>query len=384
MLKKKKKILFLSGTRADFGKLKSLILTIQKNKLFYCSVFVTGMHMLEKYGNTHTEISKAGIKNIYKCINQNYLDKMDTILAKTILVFSDYISHNRPDLIVVHGDRVEALAGAIVGALNNINVAHIEGGDVSGTIDESIRHSVTKLSNFHFVSNRLSFNRIKNLGEDTKKIFNIGSPDIDIIKSKLLPDINIVLKRYKIKFKDYAILIFHPVTTELDKLKQQISLLIKALIKSEKNYVVIYPNNDSGANLIFSEYSKIQKNKCFRLIPSMRFEFFLSLLKNANFIIGNSSSAIIEAPYFGVSAINVGSRQNNRINSKNTLNVDFNIQKILSAIKIANKKKIKKSKNFGKGGSAKLFMKILKKNFLWDSNTQKYFKDYTRKNASKK
>lgn len=377
---KKKKILFVSGTRADFGKLKSLILSVQKNKSFHCSIFVTGMHLLDKYGNTHTEIKKAGVKNIYKCINQNYLDKMDTILAKTILVFSDYIAHNKPDLIVVHGDRVEALAGAIVGSLNNVNVAHIEGGEVSGTIDESIRHAVTKLSNFHFVSNRLSFNRIKYLGEDNKKIFNIGSPDIDIINSRSLPSIKEVLKRYKINFKDYAILIFHPVTTEIDKIQYQVSELIKALLKSKKNYVVIYPNNDAGTNIIFREYEKIKKNKLFRFLPSMRFEYFLSLLKNTNFIIGNSSSAIKEAPYFGVPTINIGNRQYNRVYSKNIINTDFNIQKILSAIKIVDKKEVKKTKLFGKGKSAKLFMDILEnKKIIWKTSTQKYFKDYKKK-----
>lgn len=376
----KKKILFVSGTRADFGKLKSLILSVQKNKSFHCSIFVTGMHLLDKYGNTHTEIKKAGVKNIYKCINQNYLDKMDTILAKTILVFSDYIAHNKPDLIVVHGDRVEALAGAIVGSLNNVNVAHIEGGEVSGTIDESIRHAVTKLSNFHFVSNRLSFNRIKYLGEDNKKIFNIGSPDIDIINSKSLPSIKEVLKRYKINFKDYAILIFHPVTTEIEKIQYQVSELIKALLKSKKNYVVIYPNNDAGANIIFKEYEKIKKNKLFRFLPSMRFEYFLSLLKNANFIIGNSSSAIKEAPYFGVPTINIGNRQHNRVYSKNIINTDFNIQKILSAIKLVDKKEVKKTKLFGKGKSAQLFMNILENNkIMWKTSTQKYFKDYKKK-----
>ena len=138
----KKRIVFLTGTRADFGKLKSLILIAQNSDLFEVNIFVTGMHMLEKYGKTIREVEKSGIKNIYPFINHDNIDHMDRNLSKTIDGFSHYISEIKPDLIVVHGDRIEPLAGAIVGSLNNILVGHIEGGEISGTIDELIRHSI--------------------------------------------------------------------------------------------------------------------------------------------------------------------------------------------------------------------------------------------------
>ena len=149
----KKKIVFLTATRADFGKLKPLIRKIENSKFFECNIFATGMHALSKYGNTIREIKKERYKNIYAYINQNDTDKMDIILSNTILGFSHYISELCPDMIVVHGDRIEALAGAIVGSLNNILVSHIEGGEISGTIDETLRHAITKLSHIHFVSN---------------------------------------------------------------------------------------------------------------------------------------------------------------------------------------------------------------------------------------
>ncbi|MDD1422367.1 UDP-N-acetylglucosamine 2-epimerase, partial [Dolichospermum sp. ST_sed1] len=147
----KKKIIFLSGTRADFGKLKSLIKIAESNDAFEVYIFATGMHMSAKYGSTVDEIYKAGFKNIFAYINSD--NQMDRILARTIDGLSRYVGEINPDMIVVHGDRVEALAGAIVGSLNNILVAHIEGGEVSGTIDELLRHSITKLSHIHFVSN---------------------------------------------------------------------------------------------------------------------------------------------------------------------------------------------------------------------------------------
>ncbi len=378
MIKKKiKKILFLTGTRADFGKIKPLILRLQRDKEFKVTIFVTGMHMLEKYGETHIEVDKSGIKNIYKFINQNYLDRMDVILAKTILGFSDYVKENKPDLIIVHGDRVEALAGATVGALNNINVGHIEGGEVSGTVDEVMRHSITKLVNFHFVSNKMSFRRVMTLGEQKENIYEIGSADIDIMKSNYLPDLKKVCNHYKIIFKNYGLLLFHPVTTEIDSMSKQVSLLVSTLVESKKNYVVIYPNNDHGTDKIFDEYKKLFQNPRFRLIPSMRFEYFLTVLKNSNFIIGNSSAGIREAPYFGVPTINVGTRQHNRSYGHSILNVDFNSQEIISAINQVKKIKKKPTKLFGSGDSAVKFYKIMKKNKkIWSSSTQKYFKDY--------
>jgi UDP-N-acetylglucosamine 2-epimerase (hydrolysing) len=377
MKKKIKKILFLTGTRADFGKIKPLILRLQKDKEFMVTIFVTGMHMLEKYGETHIEVDKSGIKNIYKFINQNYLDRMDAILAKTILGFSDYVKENKPDLIIVHGDRVEALAGATVGALNNINVGHIEGGEVSGTVDEIMRHSITKLVNFHFVSNKMSFRRVMSLGEQKENIYQVGSADIDIMKSNYLPNLKKVCNHYKITFKDYAVLLLHPVTTEIDSMSEQVSILISTLIESKKNFVVIYPNNDHGTDKIFNEYKKLNKNPRFRLIPSMRFEYFLTILKNSKFIIGNSSAGIREAPFFGVPTINVGSRQNNRARGHSILNIDFNSEQIISAIKKVNKIKKNPSKLFGYGDSAVKFYKIIKKNKkIWSHNTQKYFKDY--------
>ena len=199
---------------------------------------------------------------------------MDVILAKTILGFSDYVKENKPDLIIVHGDRVEALAGATVGALNNINVGHIEGGEVSGTVDETMRHSITKLVNFHFVSNKMSFRRVMSLGEQKENIYQVGSADIDIMKSNYLPNLKKVCNHYKITFKDYGLLLLHPVTTEIDFMSEQVSILISTLIESKKNFVVIYPNNDHGTDKIFNEYKKLIKNPRFRLIPSMRFEYF--------------------------------------------------------------------------------------------------------------
>ena len=375
-----KKIVFLTGTRADFGKMRLVILTLMRNKKFKVDVFVTGMHLMKKYGYTVEEIKKVGIKRLFKFRNQklNYNKevRMDVILSKTIDGFSKYVKKNKPDLIMLHGDRLEALAGAIVGVYNNILVGHIEGGEVSGTIDNSIRHSVSKLSHLHFVSNVSHKKRLIQLGEIKKNIFVIGSPDIDIMVSKKLPSIQKVKKQYKIDFKDYSILIFHPVTTELTKISTQIKILINCLKESNKKYIIIHPNNDLGSNIIINAIMKLSKNKKFKLFKTMRLTYFLTLLKNANFIIGNSSAGIREAPFYGIQAINVGSRQHSRFKNKIIYNTDFNKKKILEAIKKSSKKiKRKPIKYFGDGKSASKFSKIILQNRFWRTKIQKHFID---------
>lgn len=371
----KKKIVFLTATRADFGKLKPLISKIEDSNIFDCYIFATGMHTLSKYGNTIEEVKKERYKNIYAYINQNDTDKMDIILSNTILGFSHYISELCPDMIVVHGDRIEALAGAIVGSLNNILVSHIEGGEISGTIDETMRHAITKLSHLHFVANRKAKKRLIQLGEKSNHVFEIGSPDIDIMLSAKLPSLEVVKKRYNINFNSYAIFIYHPVTTELEKLDNNVANVVSALIRSNKNYVVLYPNNDVGSDIILKEFGRIKNKPNFRILPSIRFEHFLTLLKNSNFIIGNSSAGIREAPVYGVPTINIGDRQHERSINKKIINVDEKITDILKAIDKAKNMRINSIKEFGDGNSCEKFYKILLNNEIWGVSLQKMFID---------
>lgn len=373
-----KRIAFLTGTRADFGKIKSLISILNSSKDFKSHIFVTGMHLDPKYGYTVEEIYKSGFKNIYE-FNNNNIHKpleMDIILSNTIAGFSNYVRALRPDMIIIHGDRVEALAGAIVGSLNNILTAHIEGGELSGTIDELIRHSVSKLSHIHFVSNNKAKNRLNQMGELLDSIFVIGSPDVDLMNSHNLPKLSKVRSRYEIDFEEYAIVILHPVTTEIKYLEKQTKLFFDAIEKSQKKYVVIFPNNDLGNEIIIDRINKI-KSKKIKVFPSLRFEYFLTLLKNALFIIGNSSTGIREAGYFNVPCINVGNRQTNRSLSKHIINVDFHSASILESIEnITNfKSNIESKEEFGKGNSDKEFLSILKSEILWKTNLQKQFQD---------
>lgn len=374
----KKKIVFLTGTRADFSKLKSLISITQKSKEYEVHLFVTGMHMNPLYGKTIDEIIKSGFNNIYPFVNHESIDSMDMTLAKTIEGFSSFILKIKPDLIVVHGDRVEAMAGAITGSLNNILVAHIEGGEISGTIDELIRHSISKMSHIHLVANKKAKSRLTQLGELPSSIFILGSPDLDLMNPKNLPKLSIAKEYYNINFKNYAIAIFHPVTTEFINIKKDVKEFVNALIDSKENYIIIYPNNDLGSLEIFDEYKRLEGNPKIKLFPSLRFEYFLTFLQDSNFIIGNSSAGIREAPYYGIPTVNIGSRQNNR--SKNSLifNSNNDSQSILETIDlIKNNKNIEHNltSEFGKGDSDQIFLNLLNKGEIWNIDCQKQFQE---------
>lgn len=372
----KKKILFLTGTRADYGKMKPLMAEIEENDRFECHIFITGMHTLKEFGDTKSEILKDGFLNTQVYMNQIIEEPMDLVLANTINGFSRYIRELEPDMIIIHGDRVEALAGAISGAINNILVAHIEGGELSGTIDESIRHSISKLAHIHFVSNIDAKNRLMQLGEHEESIFVIGSPDIDIILQKPSISIDKIKERYDIQFKEYAVLIYHPVTTEVDLLKTKVEQLVSAVIESGKNYIVINPNNDHGHNVILDEYRRFNGLNNIKRYPSIRFEFFVELLKNACFIIGNSSVGIHEAPVIGLPSVNVGSRQSNRFSYESIINTSDSKEVILSAIsKSINKKNINRTTYFGDGNSRKNFLSIIEDEKIWNIPRQKMFRD---------
>jgi len=371
-----RKILFLTGTRADFGKIKSLIQILETHPNFEPYIFVTGMHLLEEYGYTLLEVERCGFQNIHTFQNHTHETTMDLTLAKTIEGLSAYVKECEPDMIVIHGDRVEALAGAIVGSLNNILVSHIEGGEVSGTIDELIRHSTSKMSHIHFVSNEQAKKRLIQMGELNESIFTIGSPDVDIMFSDSLPDLEQAKKYYEITFDKYAIVMFHPVTTEAKYMEQYANDFVEVLLTDTHNYVVVFPNNDLGSNAIIKAYEKLKNNSRFRIFPSLRFEYFLTLLKKSQFIIGNSSAGIREAPYYGLPIINIGTRQQNRSLHADIINVDYTKESISKALQTIDTHEILPSKNdYGSGNSAQLFLNSLLNNDIWQLNHQKQFKD---------
>lgn len=371
-----KKILFITGTRADFGKLKPLMNYIEKHPDFELHLIITGMHMMKAYGSTYLEVLKENYQHTYLVANQFFGEPMNLVFGNTVSLLSRFMAQIEPDMVVVHGDRLEALAGASVGALGNCLVCHIEGGELSGTIDDSIRHAVSKLSHIHLVANTDAKNRLIQMGESSEQIFIIGSPDLDVMQSKELPALSLVKAHYQIPFERYALSLFHPVTTEAGCMSEHAKNYFLALEQSGCQYVVVYPNNDTGTETILYQIELLKEHANFRCFPSLRFEAFLVLLKNAQFIIGNSSAGIREAPFYGIPTVNVGTRQNKRLLADSIINSSYQAKDILSAITHAQKlPKQTTNTSFGTGNSVELFAQFINHPKVWQLDLQKNFVD---------
>jgi UDP-N-acetylglucosamine 2-epimerase (hydrolysing) len=340
---------------------------------FEISFFITGMHMMKRYGETRLEVKRFAGAEFFEFVNQREGDALDFILSKTILGFSDFVHEHRPDLVIIHGDRVEALAASIVCAMRYIRSAHIEGGEVSGTIDESIRHCNTKLCATHFVSSEAARQRVLALGEAPDRVYNIGSPELDTHAQSSGVRIEEVKERYAIPFQEYGIAVFHPVTSEMENIGAQARSLFGALESSGRCFVVIAPNNDPGTEQIFAVLEKLPVDR-FRLIPSMRFNYFSELMKNAALMLGNSSAGVREAPFLGLPSLDVGTRQNNRAQASSVSSFSaFDTDDIRQWIDDKWMHHELASDGFGQGTASSLFIDILKKPEFWQSNMQKSF-----------
>ena len=274
----------------------------------------------------------------------------------------------KPDIVVTTGDRFETLATAIAASYMNIKVAHIQGGEITGSIDESVRHAVTKLSHIHFASTEKSKKNIIKMGEDPMYVFNTGCPSIDLIKKEIKFK-KIFSKNKGVGNKvdekeDFILVLFHPVTTEYDKIKQQIKILSSAIEKINHQVLWLWPNIDAGTDLISKYLRKLrEKNKLENVTFFKNFEAedYLVILENALCAIGNSSSFIREGSYIKLPTVLVGNRQNKREVAKNIIFSKINENEILKKykIQIRKKKKLKQSFLYGKGNSSKIISKLL-------------------------
>ena len=367
-------LLFLTGTRADFGKLEPLA-AAARDAGHRVTFFVTGMHMMEAYGLTKLEVARMAGVTVHEFMNQRPGDPQDVILAKTILGFSDFVTEHRPDLIVVHGDRIEALAGALVGATNYILTAHVEGGEVSGTIDEVIRHCNTKLAHVHFVSSDIAGRRVMALGEPQVTVHAIGSPELDFHSGPSGVSLAEVKARYDIPFDEYGIAVFHPVTSEAASMGLQAQAFFGALAASGRQFVVIAPNNDPGSDAIFKVVEGLATDR-FRLIPSMRFAHFSELMKNAACMVGNSSAGVREAPFLGIPSLDVGTRQTNRAAAPSVhACLATDAVGIAAFLRDHWGKTVPRHDGFGQGRAADRFVRVLSDNAFWTQDLQKSFQD---------
>lgn len=319
-----------TGTRADYGIYKNLLKRLKDNQQINSSLIISGMHLSPYFGATKNIIFNEKLYDDFFIIDNLFQSDLSTSMSKELSVvisqFANLLDQKEFDAIIVLGDRVEMLGFAMTASLSNIPVIHIHGGEKSGSIDDNIRHAVTKLSHLHLVSNTHSYNRILNLGEEDSRVKNIGSLRLENMKDFNFSSKESLLKilaenQIKLVSDHYYLLVFHPVTNEQNTLKKDIVFIIDYLLSKEKDLVIVHPNSDFGTNEI-SEAIKVIKNERVHIAYNFSPDDYLQVLNFSSGLIGNSSSGIIEAASFKVPVINVGTRQSQRDRSTNILDVD--------------------------------------------------------------
>ena len=366
----KRKIFYITGTRADYGLMKSVLKEIEKHPKLELDIVVTGMHLMPEFGMTVKEIKRDGfeIHEIDATYENDSKESMANFIGKFTQLLTKKVKDINPDIILLLGDRGEMVAGAIVGAYLTIPVAHLHGGEVTSTIDGLARHAITKLAHIHLPATELSAKRIILMGEESWRVHVIGAPGLDLIlNEKLLSKEEICNNLSVVPKKPIFLVIQHPVTMEIEQTEKQMRETMEAITHLKQQTVVVYPNADAGGRRmikVINEYVEYPFIKIFKSIPHKE---YLSLMKIANVMVGNSSSGIIEAPSFRLPVVNIGTRQEGRERSDNVIDVNYSKKEIISAINKAMYdtmfiKKVKECENpYGDGKSGKRVANVLDK-----------------------
>ena len=369
---KLKKISIIIINRSNYARLKPVLEELKKSKKLKLSLIAGSSSILSKYGNVAEEIKKDKYKINYEFYSHIAGENNQSMIKSTgllILELSSILSKEKPDLVLISGDRFETLAAGMTASYLNISICHVMGGELTGTIDEKIRHSLTKLSDFHFPSTIRSKKIIIQMGENPKNVYNVGCPSIDLIKKinfkekTNLSDYNYG-RRYKVDLKkEYLMVLLHPDTTNYKNNLKLVLETCKALKYVKKQIIWLWPNIDAGADLIskkVGDYVDKHNNMKINFYSHFKAVDYLKLLKGSLCLIGNSSSGIREASYLGVPVVNIGNRQIHRERSENVLDVEENYLEIKKAIdKQIKIKRYRPSKLYGAGNSSKKIVKIL-------------------------
>lgn len=345
----KKKICVITGTRAEYGILQILLKKIEESEKLELNLLVSGIHLLKKYGYTINQIKNDGFE-VAKEIpmyeeSELGIEHIGKAVGTSIINFTKAFVDLKPDLLIVLGDRYEPLAAVIAASTLSIPIAHIHGGDVTGIIDEHIRHAITKFAHIHFPGSIKSAKRIEMMGEEPWRIKMFGSLSIDAIfqeKDKLLTKKEICLKIGLNTSKEILVCVQHPDTYKYKEAGLQMRLTLEILKELNLQTVIIYPNNDPGSKLIIDEIEANREIPYFRIFKNLPRHVYLSLLKNADLLIGNSSSGSIETSIFKLPVVNIGPRELPRERGGNVIDVPHDYIKIKTAIKRARSDKFKK------------------------------------------
>lgn len=369
-----RRICAITERRADYSKLKPVLQNIEEDPELELHLIVTGHHLLPRLGHTVEIVESDGFNIVGRVpmFSEGVKDsgsEMARALGRVVIGITEALERVAPDIMLVGFDLGAHLAAAIVAAHMNITVAHIEAGELSGSIDEALRHATSRFAHLHFASNEVSAQRLVRMGENPKYVFNVGCPSLDaLLTMGFMPPEELARKFGLDLSQPFILVLQHPVTTEADEATEQIMLTLEAVKKTGMQAILVYPNIDAGGRRIIRviERTKIQN---YRSLP---FEVYASLMRHASVLVGNSSSGIVEAPYLKLPAINIGTRQQGRIQAENVINTGYDTEEIYAAVMTAIydeefRKRLDGCKNpYGDGRASSRIVKILKSVDLHD------------------
>jgi UDP-hydrolysing UDP-N-acetyl-D-glucosamine 2-epimerase len=356
------------GSRANYGSSKSIIKHINNSKNSELILVASASSVLDRFGDVSELIELDGFKVNYRLFNLldgNSLVTMPKSVGIGLIDLSNIMFQENPDIVITVGDRFETMATAIAASYLNIPLAHVMGGEISGTLDESIRHAITKLSHIHFPASDNSAERIIKMGENSEFVFNFGCPRIDEVKLILdksnSPDyLSTVVNKVGVGANlnlnlPFILFSYHPVTSEYDSIDKEIEIILKSIDECNLPVLALWPNSDAGYEII-SRRMRVwqQKPKSYplRVVKNLTIETFFSVMNLTSCQVGNSSSALREGSYIGTPAVNIGTRQQNRESGKNVIFVEPEQHLIVEAIiKQINHGKYESVDLFGNGSA---------------------------------
>lgn len=369
-----KKIAVVTSTRAEYGLLSRLIKRIFEDEQVILDLIVSGGHLSKKQGYTVKEIESDGFPISHKIpiLEENDTPRdISSTMANALKLFGECFEKDKPDLLIVLGDRTEMLSVVIAAVNERIPVAHIHGGEITeGAIDDCVRHAITKMSYLHFTSCEQYRKRVIQLGESPERVFNVGSLGVENVLSQELMSIEELSNEIGFDLRTpYIVVTFHPVTLEDNSKKTHAEEICRVIEKRmEYNYLITASNADSGGQAINSLFRKLEgKHKNVHMVESLGKKRYLSALKGAMIVLGNSSSGMIEAPAFGVPTVNIGDRQKGRIQVETIVNCLCDEKDISNAIDRAISIRRIPSRMLGDGKTSEKIVKIIKE-YLFERN----------------
>lgn len=329
----------ITGTRAEYGLFKPVLKAMESHGDLQTSLIVIGMHLSPEFGYTVEEIEKDGFKigaKIAALHSEDTKASMANSLGECLSKIVEALEKTRPDILLVLGDRSEMLVGAVAATYLGIPIAHIHGGEVSGNVDEPVRHAITKLAHIHFPATKESAKRIIKMGEEPWRVHVVGAPGLDSILNETIPDRKETAAKYGLSLSKPVLLVLqHSVVAEAEDAANQIRETLEAVKELKQQTVIIYPNADAGGRRMIKIIRQHEENPFVKAFKSVPHEDYLGLMKLASVMIGNSSSGIIEAPSFGLPVVNIGTRQMGRQRAGNVVDVGYDRKDIIGALKKA-------------------------------------------------